>query len=101
MPISQDYPSPYNAAVLPSWSCDMRFAVDLEARAIYLTYYRWADRDSSFGGKPPIKLHQMAITGADFRSLLTENVDLFDALKAKIDAYALTRPEFTGGTEVE
>jgi hypothetical protein len=101
MPIQQSIPSPYNGETLQSWSCDMAFAVDMDNRVIRLTYYRYADRDSSYAGKPPIARHDMTISGDDFARLMAENVDIFNALKAKIDAYALTRPEFAGGTEVD
>lgn len=101
MPINHTWPSPYDGTDHETWSCLTDFRFNLATGTILLTYWRYSDRASAYAGKPPIKVEQIVVEGADYARVLADNDATFGAVKQAADAYATTMANFAGGTEVD
>lgn len=98
MPIIQEVASPYKAGQIDSsWSYCSNFVVDWETGAIRLVYLTYADRDSAYADFPPTRRVEIDIRGDEFAGLRAAHAELFEAVQAAVDAYALTQSDFAGG----
>jgi len=98
VPIIQETANPFKAGQIDSaWSYCAHFAVDWETGVIRLVYLTYADRDSAYADFPPTRRVEITIQGDEFAGLRAAHAELFEAVRAAVDAYALTQPDFAGG----
>lgn len=101
MAIQQTIESPYSTANVDSLAYNARFTLDVDRQVIGLFVNRYADRASHDAGKPPIESIPVLIEGAAFGEHVAANADAYAAVKAAVEAYLLTLPQFAGGTIVD
>jgi hypothetical protein len=101
MPIQKTTPDPYGTVDAASYGFNARFTLDLSAGIIGLTALRYRDKASHDAGKRPIDVLTYTISGEDFAAHLAANAAAYASLKAAVESYLLTRPEFAGGQVVD
>lgn len=101
MPISQATPSPTQAGVtLATYSSNVRFVLDTAKSTIALTTARYADKASYDAGLPPVDYYSFHIEGDAYNAHVAANIDAYNAIKAAIETFLISQPQFTGGTVV-